>query len=207
MRKVALLCLIGIVLVSCTGQVMTAANVTQALKRGYEDPDLAQLDVKYSPLLQDLYARYTRTQVDIYPAGLGFVSLKDGFGKKYRYLLVQVRPREAVFSEEKTKGPDRFNAVMQRYYSQNFKLLKPEDIDRPDIDGVAFAVFWSVRDFSQCDTYGGFIEYAQIYLRKQDALDVLQGQMSLLEAAEGGEVIVSLDLKPAVSVRMVEKKQ
>ena len=81
--------------------------------------------------------------------------------------------------------------------------LKKEDLDRNDIEGLALGIYWPVRDYSQCDTYGGFVEYIHVYFSRDDAWDVLDGKETFDEAVENSEVITSLNLQPAKSVRPV----
>ena len=204
--KTALLLLLGVFLVSCAaGPVMKAKTETEAIKSSYSDPDLSRLDRKYRALLQDLYARFTRANVDIYPEGIGFVSLRDRAGKSYHYLHVQVRPRDISFDGNTTKARERFSSVMQKNFPAQLRFIKGDDVNKEGISGLAFAVFWPVRDYSQCDTYGGFVEYAQVYMQKRDVLDILEGATTFLDVAEGSEVIASLDLAPAIGIKVREK--
>jgi hypothetical protein len=204
--KTAVILLLGIFLSSCAaGPVMLAKSEGEAIKRVYTDPELSKLSQKYQPLLHELYARFTLAQVNVYPDGIGFTTTADRDGKAYHYLQVQLRPREINFNGNKSTSRERFSTVVQRYFPANMRFIKKEDIDRSDIDGLAFAIFWPVRDFSQCDSNGGFIEYAQVYMSKADVFDILNGSASFLSVAEESEVIASLDMAKPVSIKIVEK--
>jgi hypothetical protein len=72
------------------------------------------------------------------------------------------------------------------------------------VDGLAFGVYWPVRDLSQCDTYGGFLEYTIIYFHKDDFVSLIEKRATLSEAVENAEVVTSLARKPARSVRVTE---
>ena len=203
--KTAVVLFLGMFLFSCVGPVMMAKTEGEAIKRGYSDPDLAGLNQKYEPLLRGLYSRFTLAKVDTYPEGLGFTGLQGKDGKKYYYLQVGVRPRNICFDENKTTSKERFAAVLQKYFATNLRYMKKEDIDRDDIGGLAFAVYWPVRDFSQCDTNGGFIEYAEVYMNKADVFDILNGTVSFMDVAERSEVIASLDMAQPVRIKVIER--
>jgi len=204
--KTVLVILVGVFLASCAaGPVMKAKTETEAIKKGYSDQELSRLDQKYHVLLRDLYARFTQGNVDVYPDGIGFDTLQDNAGKRYHYLQVQVRPRDVSFDGNTTKGRERFSTVLQKSFPVQMRYIKREDVDKSDISGLALGIFWPVRDYSQCHENGGFIEYAQIYIRKADVLDILNGLVTFPEVAQKSEVIASLDLAPPTGIRIVEK--
>ena len=83
------------------------------------------------------------------------------------------------------------------------KIIKGSDLNRKDIAGLAFGVYWPVRDFSQCQKNGGFIEYLYVYLKKGDAQDVLAGRRDYMDVLNDAEIYTSWNLQPAKSVRPV----
>ena len=102
--------------------------------------------------------------------GLGFTSLTDNGGKKLYYLTVQIRPEDINFDQDKTTGESRLQLILEQYFEQNLRTVSKEDVAYDDIDGLAFGVTWPVRDFSQCDTAGGIVEYVLAYIEKKRLL-------------------------------------
>jgi hypothetical protein len=194
-------------LVSCSttaGPVLVAKTDSEAIKSTYQDPKLSELSEKYRQTLTDIYKRYQAADIGIYPNGIGFTSLKDLQGNVRYYLLVEVRPRDIVFGQDETKPKERFAEVYQHHFETNLRHMKADDLDMEGIDGLAFAVYWPVRDYSRCGQYGGFIEYATIYFSKEDFVDMTQKTMTLSEAVENAEVITSLGRKPPRAVKVTE---
>lgn len=191
-------------LVSCSGPVLVAKTENEGLKSSYQDPKLTALSRQYQGTLRDIYQRYQRAKVDIYPAGIGFTILSDEQGKKYYYLLVQVRPQDVSFDEGKTTPEARFSEVFERQFEKNLKYMSKQDVQPDNIDGLAFGVYWPVRDLTQCDKYGGFLEYAIIYFKKADFVDMLNGEISFSEAVKYAQVVTSLGLKNPDSVNVIE---
>ena len=188
-------------LVACTGPVQVAKNEAETLKSGYQDPELAALSQKHSSLLSSIYAKYRLNKTSFAKGGLGFTSLTDASGKKLRYLLVEVR-QDINFDKNKTTGQQRLQLILQRYFEPSLRVLNKEDVALDDIDGLAFGVSWPVRDFYQCDTAGGFVEYLIAYINKEDFFSILDGSETVSRVLGKSEVIVSLDLAPPKSIRL-----
>ncbi len=189
-------------LAACTGPVQFAANETEGLKSGYQDPHLASLSEKYAGLLRRIYARYRLNEVRLAKEGLGFTTLTDNAGRKLTYLLVEVRPQDANFDQNKTTGEGRLQVMLQRYFEPNLRMLNKEDVAPDDMDGIAFGMIWPVRDFTQCDTAGGFVEYVIGYIDKEDFFSILDGSETVSSVLSKSEVIVSLDLASPKSIRL-----
>jgi hypothetical protein len=189
--------------VACAGPIHVAKTENEGIKTVYQDPELSDLSQKYQPVLKDIYQRYQTTGVDIYPNGIGFTSVLDQDGKKRHYLLVQVRPRNIMFGEVQTTPHDRFVEVYKRHFEKNLRLMKPGDLG-DEVEGLAFGVYWPVRDLSQCDTYGGFLEYTIIYFPKMDFIDLAARNITFSEAVENAEIVTSLSRKPAIPVKITE---
>jgi hypothetical protein len=188
---------------SCvSGPVYIAKNESESIKRIYEDPKLQRLYDKNVDLLKDIYMRCSASHVGIAPDGIGFTPLKDENNQKLYYLMVYVRPSEISFDGNTTKAENRFSYVLQQV-PKYMKLIKSKDLDRDDIGGLAFGIYWPVKDFSKCSQYGGYIEYLYVFFKKAGAQDVLDGRRDYKEALVDTEVITSLELQPAKNVRPV----
>lgn len=201
MKKIAVVCLVAF-LAGCAGPVYVARNEAESLKTAYQDPQLASLSQKYQGLEKEIYARYQRNNMGVSKEGLGFTSLMDNRGRKLRYLMVQIRPEEVNFDKNTTTGEQRLQLIIQRYFEPNLRVMNRQDLAPSDIDGVAFGVTWAVRDFYQCDKYGGFVEYAIAYIDKSDFNAVLDGGKTVPAVLSATEVITSLDLEPAKSIKL-----
>jgi len=191
-------------LVSCSGPVLIAKNEADGIKTSYQDAGLSDLSDKYRPVLNNIYQRYESAGIDVYPAGIGFTTVSDLEGNKHHYLLVQVRPRNIMFGEVQTKPNERFSEVFRNHFENNLRYLKVEDVGMEGVDGVAFGVYWPVRDLSQCDKNGGFLEYTIVYFHKGDFIDLAERRATLSQAIENAEVVTSLAKKPAKEVRITE---
>ncbi len=201
MKSIVVLCVVAL-LVGCTGPVHVARNEAESLKADYRDPQLAAMSQKYQGLLKEIYARCQKNQMSVAKEGLGFTTLSDNKGKKLNYLLVQMRPQEVNFDKNTTTGEQRLQLIVQRYSDRNIKLLTKQDVSPNDIDGVAFGVTWAVRDYYQCDKYGGFIEYFIAYINKNDFDAIQDGAKPVRGVLGESEVITSLDQAPPVAVRL-----
>ncbi len=191
-------------LVSCTaGPVFVAKNENEGIRTSYQDPKLDDLAARNHSGLNAIYERYRQARIDVYPNGIGFTELSDANGKKHYYLLVDVRPRDITFGM-KTKPQERFTEVYRHHFETNLRYVKEQDLGMEGVEGLAFAVHWPVRDLSQCDSHGGYLEYIMIYLPKGDFLRLVRGQASFSELAKNAEVVTSLEMKKADSVRIVE---
>ncbi len=109
-----------------------------------------------------------------------------------------------MFGEVQTKPKERFGEVFERHFENNLRYLKADDVRKEGIDGLAFGVYWPVRDLSQCDTYGGFLEYTIIYFHKDDFLNLIEKRTTFSEAVDNAEVVTSLARAPAKSVKVTE---
>lgn len=187
-----------------TGAVYVAKTESESIKSTYEDPRVQSLHHKNTDLVRDIYLRFIQSNVGIYRGGIGITTLTDQNNNKLHYIMVNIRPSDVYFDENTTKSEGRFSHVLMTAFPKYLKFMKSSDLDRDDIEGLAFGIYWPVRDYSQCNTYGGFIEYIHIYFRKNDAQDVIEGRRPYADSlTEDVEIITSLDLKPAKSVRPV----
>ncbi len=187
------------------GPIYVAKNVNEGLKPNYQDPGTGKLAAQHQPVLNDIYQRYQAAQIDMYPGGLGFTTLTDGrTNTLYHYLMVQVRPRNITFGMLQTKPSQRFGEVFEHHFANDLRYIKPDDLKDEDVEGLAFAVHWPVRDLSQCDTYGGYVEYIMMYLSKSDVLQFLNHQMNFSELADRAEIMTSLDGKAPEAVKVKE---
>jgi hypothetical protein len=185
------------------GPVYTAKNEGEAIKKDYQDKKLQELYGQNQSLLKELYRRYTSSGVDIYKDGLGFTDFTSTRNVRTYYLMVKVKPQDIMFKEMKSKSQERFAEVLQKYTPMYLKYMKKSDLDIKSIDGLTFGVYWPVRDV--CDTYGGFIEYIEVYTPKQFVNEYLDGKITFQEMLLDAEVITSLDKGPATSVKPVFK--
>lgn len=204
MNKVAALSLLcfAAFLAACAGPVQVARNESEVIKTGYLDPESRALSAKYEGVLKSIYAKYRLANVSFAKEGLGFTSLTDSSGQKYYYLKVEIRPSDLNFDQNKTTGEDRLRAVLRRYFEPALRMLNKDDVAHDDTEGVAFGVQWPVRDFSQCNSAGGFVEYMVAYIGTNDFLSVLDGSQTLSTVLADSEVVASLDLKPEKSISL-----
>lgn len=201
--KTALAFLALCFLVSCTtGTVYIATNENEGIRSGYDDSELSRLATSNQPLLKEMYGRLRAADVPPYPNGIGFTRLLDDKGGRHYYLLVDVRPPELLFDQRTTTPEKRFNYVLEKKFEQYVRILKKQDVQVGGIEGVAFGVYWPVRDFSQCQENGGFIEYIRVYFPKSDMLNLLAGTETFNEAVDNGEIMTSLGLQPPKSIRV-----
>jgi len=203
MKKLLLafaLCLLA----SCAaGPVYVAKNESEGIRTSYQDQKLDDLAAKNRSGLRTIYERFQQASIDVYPNGIGFTELADKTGRKHYYLLVDVRPRDITFGM-KTKPSERFAEVYHRHFEATLRYVKEQDLGMEGVEGLAFAIHWPVRDLSQCDSHGGYLEYIMIYLPKGDFVRFARGEASFSEVAKRNEVVTSLEMKKADSVRIVE---
>ena len=191
-------------LVSCAaGPVYVAKNENEGIKTSYQDQKLDDLAARNRPVLHAIYERFQHANIDVYPNGIGFTVLSDKTGRKHYYLLVDVRPRDITFGMGQTKPSERFAEVYHRHFEATLRYVKEQDLGMEGVDGLAFAVHWPVRDLSQCDSHGGYLEYIMIYLPKGDFVRLARGEASFSEVAKRNEVFTSLEMKKSESVRIV----
>jgi hypothetical protein len=191
-------------LLSCSGPVFIAKNEQQAIRGSYQDSRLSELSIRNQETLRDMYRRYQLANIDIYPDGLGFSALSNTDGRKYYYLMVDVRPRDITFDEVQTTPHQRFSEVFNNHIEKNLRYVREQDLQKTGVDGLAFAIHWPVRDLSQCDKYGGFIEYVMVYLSKTDFVTYAQGGDTFAETIKKAEVMTSLNRKNAESIRVIQ---
>ena len=195
-----------LLLVSCTGPIQVAKNENEVFKTTYSDPDLARVYHENEAALHDIYQRYRNAGVDFYYEGIAVAGLKDPKGKTQdHYLSIKIRPAEIVFdrdTSEPEKWPVRLKRITHQEFPKYIRYLKESDLKLKDIQGVAFSIYWPLRDYTQCDKYGGCIEYAIIYLTNQDVADILSGARSFLDVAKERHVVASFNSKPAETVKV-----
>jgi hypothetical protein len=203
MKKYIVLFSMLFIFCSCAaGPVYMAKNESESIKRVYGDTKSQELFDKNTDLFKDIYLRYSTSHINIYNDGIGITTLKDNKNKTLHYLMAYIRPAEISFDGNTTKPEQRFSYALLEV-PRYLKLMKSNDLERNGIEGLAFGIYWPVRDFSQCQSNGGFIEYLYVYLTKDDAQDILAGRKDYKATLVYSEVITSLDLKPAKSVRPV----
>ncbi len=203
MKMYAAMCVVLLLLCSCAaGPVYMARNESESIKTVYSDSRSQELYGKNTDLFRDLYTRYNASRINFFNEGIGIATLRDEKDKPHQYLMTFVRPPEISFDVNTTKGEERFSYALLEV-PKYMKLLRPGDLERDGIEGLAFGIYWPVRDFSQCNSNGGFIEYLHVYLNKNDAQDIIAGRKDYKKVLNFAEVITSIDLKPAKSVRPV----
>jgi hypothetical protein len=190
-------------LLSCSvGKVYVAHTEAEAIRSSYQDQHLSQLSNQHQPFLKALYERLTQEGLHPYPNGIGFTRLSGEGAKKYDYLLVEVRPPEILFDQRNTTAEVRFNEVLHHQFEKNLNHMKEDDLQIDGVDGLAFGLYWPVRDFSKCDQNGGFLEYITVYFTKAEFLKMKAKQLSFAQAANNGQVVTSLNLQPAKFVKI-----
>ncbi len=204
MKVIVAICLVFF-LFGCAspGPVHIARTESESIRSAYEDPHVRSLHQKNSDLIRDIYWRFIQSNVGIYRGGIGITTLTDQNNEKHHYIMVNIRPSDVYFDENTTKPEGRFSHVLMNTFPKYLKFMKSNDLDRDGIEGLAFGIYWPVRDYSQCNTYGGFIEYIHIYFKKDDAQDIIEGRKPYADTLEDAEIITSLALQPAKSVRPV----
>jgi hypothetical protein len=192
-------------LCSCAtdGPIHVAKNEAESFKSSYNEPKLRELYNKNDMLLKNIYLRLNASNINIYKEGIGLTILSDQNNEQLHYIMLNIRPSEIYFNENATTPEQRFSHVLTTYFPKYLHYIKKEDLDRDDIEGLALGIYWPVRDFSQCNQYGGFIEYIHIYFPKEDVWDILDGNKNFVDVVQNIEVITSLNLEPAKSVRPI----
>jgi len=204
MRNIIVFALLAFLLFSCTpGPSYFAKDETDTVKKSYNDKKVQTLFDKNSKLFKDIYASYSSDNVGMYQDGIGITVLEDFNKEQLHYVMVYIRPREASFDINATKPEERIAATIRNLVPKYIKTVKSRDLDADDIEGLAFGIYWAVRDHSQCDTYGGHIEYVYIFFPKSTAQNYLDGKIGLAEAIDQSEVMASTELKTAKAIRPV----
>ncbi|HEX2966264.1 MAG TPA: hypothetical protein VHO84_10775, partial [Syntrophorhabdaceae bacterium] len=176
MKKYAVMFVALFLLCSCAaGPVYMAKNESESIKTMYSDPKAQALYNKNTDLFKDIYLRYNSSRINFYNEGIGITTLKDEKNVPHQYLMTFIRPPEISFDGNTTKGEQRFSYALLEV-PRYMKLLKAGDLERDGIEGLAFGIYWPVRDFGQCTSNGGFIEYLYVYFDKNDALDIIAGK-------------------------------
>ncbi|MCX5812887.1 MAG: hypothetical protein NT178_10140 [Proteobacteria bacterium] len=201
MKKVVLVCLLSFLYSCAAGPIYMATNQAESMKTSYDDAKLKKLYAENESLLKGIYLRLSSSNVNIYKEGIGLTILNDDKNEKLHYIMMNIRPSEIVFNESTTKPEQRFSSVIGTYFPKYLNYIKKEDLNRDDIEGLALGIYWPVRDLSQCNQYGGFIEYIHIYFTREDVFDLLDKRKTFVEVVNDSEVITSLNLQPAKSVR------
>jgi hypothetical protein len=204
MKRNIVFVVLAFILCACaSGPVYYAKTPSEAIKPSYDEKRLQDLYDQNKALLNELYTRFTASKVDIYKEGLGFTGLTSRNKERLHYLMVKVRPQDIMYKETKCTPEERFGEVLQTYFPKYLKMMKKKDLDVNDVEGLLFGVYWPVRDV--CDTYGGFLEYIEIYFSQKDVYEFLDGKITFQEAVMDSEVITSLNMGPATSVKPVFK--
>ncbi|OPY04593.1 MAG: hypothetical protein A4E61_00643 [Syntrophorhabdus sp. PtaB.Bin184] len=191
-------------LCSCTpGPIYVAKGEADSVKRSYNNKHAQSVFDKNAALFKDIYNRYSSDNVGIYQDGIGITTLEDFDKQQLHYVMVYVRPKEASFDGNSTKPEERIAKIIRDFVPKYIKRMKPSDLDGDQIEGLAFGIYWAARDYSQCDTYGGHIEYLYIFFPENAAKAYLEGKISLAEAVDQSEVMASTELKPAKPIRPV----
>jgi hypothetical protein len=202
--KLLITTVLALFLASCAPSPHIAFNDAEGIKATYEDARLTEFNQKYRASLKDIYARYRQAGINIYREGIGFTKLSDRDGNSYYYLMVMVKPAELSFDGNSTKSEQRLTTIIKRHFEPHFRYLTVGDLQKDDVDGLAFGVYWPVRDYEQCSSYGGFLEYVVVYLRKADAIAFLNRNVGLDEMLRDAEITTSLGLKNPVPIRLVD---
>ena len=205
MRKVVGI-LVCLVLLSCgTGPVQVAKNESEAFKTSYDDPDLARVYKMNVAALEEIYHRYRSAGVDFYFDGIAVTGMKNPKGGMSHFAAIKIRPPQLVFdrlASEPENWQMRFDRIVQQEFPRYLKYLKKSDLKLQDIEGFAFGIYWPLRDYTQCNTYGGCIEYAIVYLYNQDVADIIDGTKSFVAIAKDREIVASFNLQPAKSMKV-----
>lgn len=192
-------------LVACTmGPVQVAKTENEVFKRSYDDPRLAQVYKTNEPALRAIYNKYRQAGIDFYFDGIAVTGVKDDKGGIHPFLSIKIRPATLVFDREASEPQNwqkRLTRLVQQEFPAYMKYLQG-NLKLEDIEGVSFAIYWPVRDYTQCDKHGGAMEYAVVYPTKQDVSDIIEGKRSFADVAKEREIVASFNLEPARSVKI-----
>lgn len=204
MRNIIIAFVLAALVVSCTeGPIYYARGEHDSIKKSYNDKHVQNLYESNASLFKEIYNRYNSANVGLYQDGIGITTLQDYDNTTLHYIMVYIRPKEASFDGNTIKPEQRVATILRDFVPKYIKMVNARDLDRDDIEGLAFGIYWAVRDYSQCDTYGGHIEYIYIFLPKSAAQAYLNGNLSLAEAIDQSEVMASTELKTARGIRPV----
>jgi hypothetical protein len=194
-------------LVSCAmGPVQVAKNESEVFKTSYEDPDFARVYKANEAALRNIYLRYRNAGVDFYDDGIAIIGLKDLSGKMQdHYVSIKIRPAELIFDRENSEpdnSPRRLKRITQQEFPKYIRYLKKSDLELHDIQGLAFGIYWPLRDYTQCNKYGGCVEYAIVYLDNKHVTEILDGTRPFQDVIKECKVVASFNLRPAETMRI-----
>jgi hypothetical protein len=201
MKSIIALSLLVLLCSCAAGPVQIARNEAESLRTTYDDPQVQKLYKENEVLLRRIYLRFDTAHINAYKQGIGITALRDQKNQVHPYIMIGIRPSEIYFNENQTTPEQRFSEVLKVRFPKYLSYIKKEDFDRNGIEGLDLAIYWPVRDYSQCNTYGGFVEYTHVYLTKGDVGDIIDGKKTFAQVVENSKVITSLNLQPAKSVR------
>lgn len=194
--------LLTLSLLSCAaGPVYIAKTESESIKSSYDDVQLRDTYERNRSLLQEVYTRLTSSHINICPEGLGFTALPDNVGGRHNYLMVNIRPKDIVFDMNTSQADQRVSSVLGEYLEKYVTYVKMSDIQSSGVEGVSLGVYWPVRDYSQCQKNGGFVEYLVVSLSKEDLKNIFDGKTTIKNLLSNKDIIASLDLKEAVHMK------
>ena len=195
-----------LLLLSCTGPVQVAKNEHEVFKTTYDDPGLARVYQENEAALRNIYLRYRDAGVDFYYDGIAVIGLKDPTGKTQdHYVSIKIRPAEIVFERDVSdpdKWPERLKRITHQEFPKYIRYLKESDLKLRDIQGVAFSIYWPLRDYTQCNKYGGCVEYAIVYLDNKHVTEILDGTRPFQDVIRECKVVASFNLQPAETMKI-----
>lgn len=193
-----------LLLAACAPSAYVAYTETEGVKGSYGDPKLVAFNNRYETNLKDIFGRYRQAGINIFKEGIGFTKLVDKDRQVYYYLMVLVKPAEISFDGNTTTPEQRLTAILKRHFEPHLRYLNVRDLEKDDIDGLAFGIYWPVRDFNECSKQGGYLEYAVAYLKKADVITFFKRNLSISELLRDSEIITSQGLKDPVPIRLVD---
>ena len=203
MKSIVAVSLLLFLSACAAGPVYVAKNESESFKTAYDDPQLQKLHGQNEALLKNIYSRFNKAQVNTPKQAIGMTFVQDQNNRKHPYFMIGIRPSEVYFNVNATTPSQRFSQVLNAYFPKYLNFIRKEDFEKNGVEGLDLAIYWPVRDYSQCNTYGGFIEYIHVYFTKNDVQDILDGRRTFFDVAKSCEVITSLNLEPAKSVKPV----
>jgi hypothetical protein len=201
MKRFSILTLLSLLLFSCaSGPIYMAVTEQEIIKTNYTALELKQKHAENERLIKELLNRFVSLKVNFVKDGLGIMRVIDEKGAPHYYLMLHIRPSGIRFDQNTTDSKKRFSEIVYVHLPKYLSYVKKEDLS--NLEGLSFGIYWPVRDFSQCQEYGGFIEYAHFNIPKEELYEFMDGKKGLREVLKGSEIIVSFDLQPPKSVRL-----